>query len=152
MIKGSKQSPAAIEKMRKARIGQQYSLQYRKKIAIAGLGRIKSELKATEHPTSFDIVWAAGIWEGEGYCGADNKTGCERSSITQKDIWILKKLQKLFGGHISTKGHSNCYQWLIYGARARGFLMTIYKFMSPRRKEQIKQTLLKGKKLALAVN
>lgn len=103
------------------------------------MGSCKPGFEATKHPTVLDIIWASGIYEGEGCC---SKNRSEQVSVGQKDTWILYKLQDLFGGKInlfkSTKGIS---RWNIYGARARGFLMTIYKFMSPRRKEQIRKVL-----------
>jgi len=94
--------------------------------------------KPSEHPKIIDIAWASGIYEGEGCC---NKTvqGTMRVIIGQKDPYILHKLQSLFGGSVSkTRSKSNFNVWNLYSVRARGFLMTIFTFLSPRRKEQIK--------------
>ncbi|SRR5258706_5634355 len=95
--------------------------------------------KAIEHPTIKDIYWAAAIWEGEGSVSQSGQV-----SVTQKRKWILNRFKKLFGGHISPiegvgvyKTHK-CYRWQISGARARGFLLTIYTILSPHRKKQVK--------------
>ena len=44
----------------------------------------------------------------------------------------------MFGGSVNP-GHevNKDFVWRIHGARARGFLQTIYGLLSPRRKEQI---------------
>ena len=44
--------------------------------------------------------------------------------------------QPLFGGHVS-KYRNKCSRWHLSGTRARGFLMTMYKFLSPHRKLQV---------------
>ena len=95
--------------------------------------------KPTVHPTSIDIAWAAGIYEGEGCC---NKTslGTMRVIIGQKDFYILDKLKSLFGGSVS-KTKQNFHVWNLYSVRARGFLMTVFMFLSPRRREQIRIAL-----------
>lgn len=123
----------------------------KKKLALAllgnknNLGRCKPGLEAKEHPTNIDIAWAAGIWEGEGNCCSTSwsKEGQKHTTtkivVTQKDPWLLNKLKLLFGGSICK--HSFCFQWSITGARARGFIMTIYTFLSPRRKEQVRNVL-----------
>ena len=109
---------------------------------MSSLGYNKPGFEAILHPTTLDIAWVAGIYEGEGSC--DWKRGIVE--IGQKDPWILYKLKDLFGGRVykskntapRTLKPGEIYRWAIYGARARGFGMIIYKFLSPRRKEQIK--------------
>lgn len=100
------------------------------------LGWCRSDLNATEHPTTLDIGWAAGIYEGEGTVSGSGKYKGVR--VVQKDPWILTRLQHLFGG--SVRFYENrerpIWAWAMSGARARGFLMTVYKFLSPRRKAQ----------------
>lgn len=99
---------------------------------------------ATKSPTVKEIAWAAGIYEGEGTSfRVGNKYG-PAVHITQKDPWLLYKLEELFGGNVTAKMKSNAYggkefsiyRWQAYGPRAYGFLLTIYCFLSPRRKEQ----------------
>jgi len=63
-------------------------------------------------------------------------------SVFQKDRWILDKLQTFFGGSVKIAPVDKRYPekvyhlWRIAGARARGFLMTIYELLSPRRQAQ----------------
>ena len=90
-------------------------------------------------PTTLDIAWAAGIYEGEGSCEVNRRT--QRVKVTQKDRWILDKLQKLFGGRLSKTPNKGCSTWQCYATRARGFLMTIYSFLSPWRKAQALRVL-----------
>lgn len=77
-----------------------------------------------------EIAWAAGFYEGEG---TFTKNGV--CSVTQKDIWPLQFLQSNFGGEITE--YNGYHYWRIYGGRARGFLLTIFTFLSPRRRRQI---------------
>jgi hypothetical protein len=95
-------------------------------------------------PNLQSICWAAGIYEGEGTCQFSSGL---KMSVTQKDRWLVDVLLELFGGTIvevpSTRGI--CYRWCMYGSYAAGFLMTVYKFLSPKRQEQIGIALAKWK-------
>lgn len=104
-------------------------------------GTMKAGLEAKQHPTIKDIYWTAGIYEGEGCCQYNSHTA--RSSVAQKDPWILEKLKLLFGGSISL-GLTGMSNWQLSGSRARGFLMTIYCLLSPRRQAQIRKVLFKN--------
>lgn len=107
-------------------------------------------IRALEHPTLRDIAWAAGIYEGEGTAAKNGKSSTS-VSVKQKDDWILRRFQKLFGGRVCERTYvrrgygkdktGTNSTWVISGARARGFLMTIYTFLSPRRKAQAKRAL-----------
>lgn len=93
--------------------------------------------KSMQSPSVLDIAWAAGLFEGEGSASA-----CSRACIVQKDTYILRKLQVLFGGTIRRNGRGrDVFAWTICGGRARGFLYTIFTFLSPRRREQVKVAL-----------
>lgn len=115
------------------------------------LGACDPKLVATERPTIHDICWAAGIYEGEGSVVSSSKRKGRHGSVMigQKDPWLGERLKALFGGtitvqHQKTAGRSEpitMYYWGISGARARGFLMTIYQFLSPRRQERIREAL-----------
>src|SRR5207245_6732372 len=94
--------------------------------------------KATDHATTHDIAWAAGIYEGEGSCFRHNN--CECVAVTQKELWLLDRFLRLFGGRVS-KASKGTSEWRVYGARARGFLLTIYTRISPHRKEQVRNAL-----------
>jgi len=115
-------------------------------------GQLSPKLAPTEHPTTKDIAWAAGIFEGEGTCSAprkympeDTKRGGTVVMVSQKERWILDRLRALFGGrvreyraraHKYTNEYRMYHRWDLHGARARGFLMTIWLFLSPRRRLQ----------------
>jgi len=86
--------------------------------------------------TSVDIAWAAGIYEGEG-CFIGGHT----VRVVQKDSWLVYELQKKFGGKVkqytrSTDGKEYHF-WTVNGAKCRGFLLSIFSLLSPRRKSQI---------------
>lgn len=107
-----------------------------------GRSFVSSKNKAIEIPTSLDIAWAAGIYEGEGSVDW-TKTGPDahtlRCQITQKETWILEKIKRLFGGNYHRRKREGyvCYDWKCHGARARGFLQTIFLFLSPHRQAQV---------------
>jgi hypothetical protein len=116
------------------------------------LGTVLPASKATLHPTNLEIAWAAGIYEGEGSCQLSK--GTTHASVSQKDLWLPQKLRDLFGGSVRQRDpHASksridgkeyprlCGEWYITGARARGFLMTMYKFLSPRRQDQARLAL-----------
>jgi hypothetical protein len=119
------------------------SLDSSKESGKRNLGRMKPGLNPTRHPEMKDVYWVAGIYEGEGCCSINNsKSRVAEANIAQKDTWLLDKLKSLFGGHVcGSKSHPNIGYWQISGTRARGFLMTIYSLLSPRRQGQIKKVL-----------
>lgn len=95
--------------------------------------------KSQRKPTMQDIAWAAGFMEGEGHFRP-------RSQVTavQVNREPLERLLALFGGSIlvhsrpdNPKGWSASSQWACSGARARGFAMTVFPFLSKKRQEQI---------------
>ena len=111
------------------------------------LGMTRKYLLPTKHPTTLDIAWAAGIYEGEGTCDLGSTA---HTCISQKDREILDRLRALFGGKITAKISKTpggrvtdepIYLWQMSGALARGFLMTIYTFLSARRKTQVRSAL-----------
>lgn len=84
-------------------------------------------------PTEVDIAWAAGIYEGEG-CTVFTGTGVA-TSVTQRDTWLLYRLQELFGGSIAQyRGYGT---WRVCGDSMRAFITAIEPFLSPRRRSQI---------------
>jgi hypothetical protein len=100
-----------------------------------------------------DIAWAAGVYEGEGSCqkaGGKGRYTTEVVRIGQKDSWLCERLRALFGGSVRlVKAHTSrsgikrrdFYTWLLTGARARGFLLTVFTFLSTRRRAQIAAVL-----------
>lgn len=99
--------------------------------------------KATTRPTYGDIRQAAGFLEGEGsflYASTPKVAGY------QKDPEYLVVLQRMFGGRVhqpqwTSKPEKIVWRWDISGSRAAGAMMTLYQFMSTRRKESIRQAL-----------
>lgn len=70
--------------------------------------------------------------------------------MEQGDPWILNRMRSLFGGTVTRrtgtiklngKEYRRGYHWILSGARARGFLMTIYGLLSPRRQLQARLAL-----------
>lgn len=110
----------------------------RHKVGEGGYGTIQPHLRATVSPTTLDIAWAAGIFEGEGNCRATHTSrgfSCEVSA-QQKFPWILHKMRDFFGGRVTLMKNRSIYTWAIAGVNARGFLMTVYTFLSPVRRLQ----------------
>ncbi len=107
------------------------------------LGQINPDLARTEEPMPHDFIWMAGFFEGDGHPSYARTT--EQATLTQKDRWVLDKAQRLFGGKIGGPFSDRAYYWRVSGARARGFLMSIYELMSPRRQAQIRRVLNHGK-------
>lgn len=101
----------------------------------------KDNVPASDHPSLYDIVWVAGIYEGEG-CITSPSEYSLTIAINQKDPWILKKIHRLFGGLLAERDHGRYWGWTCTGDRARGFALTIYKFLSPRRKSEIFASLV----------
>lgn len=109
---------------------------------LGNFGWAKPGIEAKLHPTIKDICWAAGIYEGEGCCYF--KSGTQYVQIGNMDSWIIHKIQDLFGGGTITKRkikNGIFYDWRICGSIARGFLMTIFSLLSPRRKKKIIEIL-----------
>ncbi len=104
------------------------------------LGRRSPHTAPSEQATRDDIIWAAGIFEGEGYCYSPGRVS-ERAEVSQKGTWLVTKLCSLFGGKVDGPVRDNMYNWRVTGARARGFLQSVYGLLSPRRQKQIRKTL-----------
>ena len=117
------------------------------------IGRMSAKVpKASRKPTVRDLEWAAGFLDGEGcfrrHRSASHWQGTEQVTAQQNAPELLERLQSLFGGKVGkTKSTSpngtkrEIWQWHIYGARARGVMMTLYLLMSEKRKVETKQAL-----------
>lgn len=110
------------------------------------LGRVTSPAP-TKSPTTTDLAWAAGFLEGEGSFGAkrvDARTEGVSASQVQREP--LERLAALFGGTITAQPPGGptrqpWFRWAITGTRARGVMMTLFTFMSPKRRCQMKLAL-----------
>lgn len=109
-------------------------------LGLMRLSMRSGRLAPTEKATSNDIRWAAGFYEGEGSVHCQNGN----AHISQKDPWMLERMKALFGGAIYKEKSRELYVWNICGARARGFLQSIYGLLSPRRQKQIREMLQIG--------
>lgn len=115
------------------------------------LGAMAPRLAPLEHPRLLDIPWAAGCFEGEGSTIIDRRENnvSVMALLVQKDRWLCDRYQALFGGSVTAHvQHPSAnpkpitmHYWRLTGPRARGFLMTIYKFLSPRRQQRIREAL-----------
>ena len=100
--------------------------------------------EATKVPSELDLAFAAGFMEGDGYFGK-NKTTVS-AEFNQKDEWIVRRFEEWFGGavgQIHKQGISNgtYWRWRISGDRARNFMRVAYPLLSPKRQEQIDNSL-----------
>lgn len=91
-----------------------------------------------------EIKWIAGFLEGEG--SFQFRRGCSVSAA-QVELFPLSKLQAILGGSIfGPKAYSNnrqpAWRWALHGRQAAGLMMTLYLYMSPKRRQQIKNALL----------
>ena len=96
------------------------------------------------------ILRAAGFMEGEGSFswkanpvrGNRNKTGTHWMAAGQYAKEPLQGLQELFGGTICQRTRPKGFNvWTVTGANARGAMMMLYPFLSPRRQTRIKELL-----------
>ena len=107
--------------------------------------------KPTKIPNKEDLYWAAGFLEGEGSFTNPNNSEQARASQADDNKEPLIKLQELFGGSIyhksrekqrkQGKNYKDQIEWGLYGARARGLMMTLYVLLGPRKQEQIRNSL-----------
>ena len=107
---------------------------------------------ASVSPTTADLAWAAGFMEGEGTFDANPVKGRRyaRATAYQNNIEPLRKMQALFGGSIwgfkarrplaTAIGHT----WQVHGARARGVMLTLWTFLSAKRRGQVRMALEGG--------
>jgi len=96
--------------------------------------------------TNEDILFAAGFYEGEGYCRIHRNQVIVQ--VTQKDVEILVRLQGIFGGRIHFWGNQNVSQWVIYPPQSISFLSKIYPYLSKRRKRQLEKVGISVEKAA----
>ena len=112
-------------------------------------GRATDTQRATRQHTLRDLAWAAGFLEGEGsFRRTSGEHGSERVTFAQVNRAPVDQMIALLGGrakqrHRGCERHSAVWDWAIYGARARGVMLTLYPLMSPKRQSQIRAALLK---------
>lgn len=87
-----------------------------------------------------DAAWAAGFLEGEGHFRLRQYGQHTTPAVTatQKDLQPLRRLKRLFGGHIYVRDVS---VWIAYGHLARRVMRTVRPWLSRRRRQQMKAAL-----------
>ena len=107
--------------------------------------------------TRDNIIWLAGLLEGEGNFRLDKN--CPRITLNMTDKDVVEKVHNIFGGNFyiqdKSKYKSNwniCYSLTINGERAIGIMLSIYTLMGQRRKTKIKEIVGKWKTLPAPVN
>ena len=110
-------------------------------------------LEPTEVPTTLDIAFFAGFYEGEGSVWTRKGYNALTVYVPQKEPELLYKMRNFWGGSVrfivnrgtkaspTFEGYDSwknpLYRWQISGDRARAFLRAIYPFLSSRRREAI---------------
>lgn len=95
--------------------------------------------------TTADLAWLAGFLEGDG-CFCLQKHRYASVKVSQTSRWPLEVCQRLLGGTIHPRRHNQpnhrpVFYWSIGGPSAAGAMMTLFSFLSPRRREQVKSVL-----------
>ena len=99
-----------------------------------------------------DIVWLAGILEGEGCFDKASKKSL-RIIIESTDLDVIESVKRITRTSaliISTKkihNYKDKYKVTVYGNLAIQWVMTIYPLMHRRRREKIKELLEKWKSI-----
>ena len=110
--------------------------------------RYSRAVAATKTPTHSELAWAAGFYEGEGCATAHGPSsyhpGYPRLEIVQVQREPLERMQQYFGGAIRSfvparPNNQPSHIWRVNGPRAIGVMMTLYAWLSPRRKDQFKK-------------
>mgnify|MGYP001579347377 CR=1 FL=1 len=105
--------------------------------------------QARVSPTTAALAWAAGFIEGEGtFTPLRVKERLyQRLTAYQNNLEPLEKLQALFGGSIwgfttkRTQARELGHTWHVNGARARGVMLTLWTFLSAKRRGQLRSAL-----------
>lgn len=109
--------------------------------------------EARRSPTTQELYWAAGFLEGEGCFSVTTARKAERVVAGQVDSEPLAKLKEIFGGNINytepkSEKQKPVFRWSVWGARARGVMLTLFPLMSERKQNQIIKALAAKPKLA----
>lgn len=97
-----------------------------------------------------EIVWLAGLLEGEGsFSLINNVTPAIRLGMTDKDV--VEHAAKILGTELNrpTPGrlvqHKTMYDCAIFSFKAIGWMMTLYSFLGNRRREKISNIIYEWK-------
>jgi len=96
------------------------------------------------------LAWTAGFIEGEGtfyfhtnklHLGGGSSPQVRAAQVQREP---LDRLRLAFGGKIywmPKHGKQGIHEWVVNGAPAIGLMLTLYTFMSPRRRDQIRTVI-----------
>lgn len=97
-------------------------------------------------PTSIELAWAAGFLEGEAWFGCAGKR-----SIVVKAAQVnrepLDRLKSILGGNITgpidrgNPNHTPFFNWALCGSPAAAVMMTVYTFLSEKRRAQVRPAI-----------
>src|SRR5437867_12970466 len=98
-----------------------------------------------------DIIWLAGLLEGEGWFGFNQSP---RITINMTDLDVIERVRKIFrtNNKITTqnkaRNYKTSYYLSIFGDQAIQWMMTIYVLMGIRRQSQIREVIIKWKEMS----
>ena len=90
-----------------------------------------------------DIAWIAGFLEGEGHFrgGHNDRRVAVAVTASQKQRWPLDQLVVVLGiGSIKREG-DRIWRWSVHGIRAASLMMTLYPWLSPKRRKEVAPAL-----------
>lgn len=104
-------------------------------------------------PDTRDIVWVAGLLEGEAWFGANRATPVISLSMLDEDV-VSRASQVLGASRVLTYEQNDCrrpvHRACVRGGKAAGWMMTLYPLMGYRRQEQIRDALATWRQAAVA--
>lgn len=93
-----------------------------------------------------DLIWLAGLLEGEGYFGTSGKSGCPQVTLSMTDEDVVAYVTELLGTNYGrykqqNSAHSDYYTTSVCGFRAVELMQIIKPFMFKRRQARIEEVL-----------
>jgi transposase len=99
-----------------------------------------------------EIAWIAGLLEGEGTFGMSDRSICVKILMTDRDI--IERAAALLRGHMYTRRAPKIDRprrpaWVaqVKGPGAAGWMMTIYRLLGARRREQVRRAISKWREM-----
>lgn len=100
-----------------------------------------------------DIIWLAGLLEGEGCFGLSGDVARVTVAMTDRDV--IDRVALLFGSNVRVSQPKHIrkdgtlakvvYTTAVYGCRGAAWMMTLYSLMGDRRQKTIETSLLSWK-------
>ena len=97
-----------------------------------------------------DLLWFAGLLEGEGYFGRANQT--VRLDLWMTDLDVVERASRFVGSKVYHRKlrcsmRKPSYGFTLTGPKAASWMMTLYSLLGKRRRHQIAYSLLEWQKL-----